>query len=70
MQNEIFVTLSSSRCKSHTGKLVTFANIDAFRSAKHFSNVDVALNPITENTTTPANIDVPQFVNDTSKASR
>lgn len=65
------LTFANSSCKSHTGKFfVVFNDIKWFLSSVQRSNVAVALKPITEKTTTPANIEVPQLVKDTKMASR
>lgn len=65
------LTVSSSFCRSQIGRVPEkFAAINDVFSSTHRSNVAVALNPITEKTTTPANIEVPQFVIETNRASR
>ena len=57
---------ASSFCKSQTGRsLVVFLATNAAVSMIHLSNVAVALKPMIENTTIPANMDVQQFVMDT-----
>lgn len=68
--NIFLLTFASSFWRSHSGNpCVIFRAIIEFLSLKHLSNVEWALNPITEKTTTPANIEVPQFVNETRRAS-